>query len=877
MSLTPGTRLGPYEITAPLGAGGMGEVFRATDTRLGREVAVKVLPRHLSTHPEVRARFEREAKTISSLNHPSICTLFDVGREGDTDYLVMELIEGETLARRLEKGALPVAEALRIGGQIADALDRAHRAGVVHRDLKPGNVMLTKSGAKLMDFGLARATGMAGPASGSGVTMAALTRSPTVAQPLTAEGTIIGTFQYMAPEQLEGNEADARSDLWALGCVIYEMATGRRAFDGATQASLISAIMRDVPLPLAELAPMSPPALERLVQACLAKDPADRLQSAHDIRMQLAWLAEGGSPAAAAAPVKSGRKSRETLAWALAAAGLIVAAGLAWRTLGSRGPAPEAIQSLIEAPLDSPITKRGSDVVISPDGRTIAFVTRGGLFVRPLGSESAKHVEGAEAGAWQPFWSPDSRSIAFFSGTGKLMRIPASGGTPALVCNVLNGRGGSWNRDGTILFAPSSDGPLMRVPAAGGEPVAVTTLDSTRHESGHRFPCFLPDGEHFLFTSLPGGPAGWDTFVGSLKSRTVKRLLSARSAAVYAEPGYLLFERDGRVMAQPFDARRLELQGEAIAIARAPEQSDVDAAPVASASPDGRLVILRSEPDDTRLELVDLAGVAQARYDLPPGPWRVSSLAPDGRRAAVFNGPDLWMVDLGRAVPMRFAATASNSFTSAWSPDGNRIAFIAKIQGRDEIHIAGMDGRVEPVPTTDDDFKFLSGWSDDGQYITFSGINGKTNYDIWILPMTGERKPRPYLTGAASERAGRISPDGRWLAYISNETGHDEVYVQSFPVPGHKVRVSPGGGQFPLWVDGGRSLRYINGNSIVTVPVTMGEELTPGPPREVPWNVQGVTGATATADGNRLLVSLATTQRPRDIRLILDWTALLER
>ena len=876
MSITPGTRLGPYEITALLGAGGMGEVFRATDTRLGRDVAVKVLPQHLSSNPEVRARFEREAKTISSLNHPHICTLFDVGREADTDYLVMELVEGETLAQRLEKGALPAAEVLRLGGQIADALDRAHRAGVIHRDLKPGNVMITRSGAKLMDFGLARASGMSGSGASSGLTMASLTQSPTIAQPLTAEGAIVGTFQYMAPEQLEGKEADVRSDLWALGCVLYETATGKRAFEGKSQASLISSIMGSQPTPISQLAPLAPPGLERLVQACLAKDPAERLQSAHDIRMQLAWLAEGGSQAGVPAPVAAKRRSRERLAWMLAAAGLMVAAGLAWWTLRSRGPGPEAIQSIIDAPSESPITSRSADVSLSPDGRMIAFVTQTGLWVRPLGSEAAQLLQGTEK-AWNPFWSPDSRSIAYYNGAGMLMKIPASGGTPTLIVNVSSGRGGSWGRDGTIVFGASSDGPLFRVPAGGAAPVPATTLDSTRHESGHRFPCFLPDGDHFLFVALPGGPAGWDIFVGSLRSPTVKRLLTSQSAAVYAEPGYLLFERGGRVMAQRFDSRRLELQGEATAIAEAPEPSDVDASPVASASRNGRLAILRSEPADTRLEMVDLAGVTKTKYDLPPGPWQVSSISPDQRRAAVFNGPDLWIVDLERSVPMKFATSSSNTPSTVWSPDGSQIAFISKYAGRDEIHIAGMDGRVEPVPTSNDEFKYLIEWSSDGRYITFNGVNGKTAYDIWILPMTGDRRAVPYLRGPAAERGGRISPDGRWLAYFSNETGQEEVYVQSFPEPGHKVRVSPGGGQHTRWINGGRSLRYQNGDAVVIVPVTGSDELKLGTPVEVISKLPGVTGSSGVANTNLRLVSIATNQRPRDIRLIVDWTALLRR
>jgi hypothetical protein len=405
MPLAPGTRLGPYEITAPLGAGGMGEVYRARDTRLDRDVAVKMLPQHLSASSEVRARFEREAKTVSSLNHPHICTLFDLGREGDTDYLVMELVEGEALAQRLEKGALPAAEVLRLGGQITDALDRAHRAGVIHRDLKPGNVMLTKLGANLMDFGLARATGLAGPASGSGVNVAPLSHSPTMAAPLTAEGTILGTFQYMSPEQLEGSEADARSDLWALGCVLYEMATGRRAFEGKSQASLIGSIMGSQPLPLSQLAPLSPPGLERLVEACLAKDPAGRQQSAHDVGMQLAWLAEGGSQAGVPAPVAARRRSRERLAWSLAAAGLFAALVLTWRVVASRSPAPEAIRSLVGLPPDAEISTNQSDIALAPDGRSkslFSWLTDQGR--RVLGSRaSCDHdVDGRRRGRHHP-------------------------------------------------------------------------------------------------------------------------------------------------------------------------------------------------------------------------------------------------------------------------------------------------------------------------------------------------------------------------------------------------------------------------------------------------------------------------------------------
>ncbi len=887
MPLPAGTRLGPYEIVSPLGAGGMGEVYRARDTRLGRDVAVKVLPQHLSASPEVRARFEREARAVSSLNHPHICTLFDVGREGDADFLVMELVEGETLADRLERGALPLPDVLRLGEQIADALDKAHRAGIVHRDLKPGNVMLTKAGAKLMDFGLARAiAGDVAAGGASGMTVAALTQSPTVSRPLTAEGTIVGTFLYMAPEQLEGKDADARTDIWALGCVLYEMATGRRAFEGKSQASLIGAIMNVEPAPISQLAPLTPPALERTVKACLAKDPADRIQSAHDIVLELRWIAEVGSQAGVAAPVAARRRSRERLAWALAILGL-AAAGTSLGILLLRPRDNDLVQVSLFAPEHTRLTAFTSAVAISPDGRNIAFSatdsTGQALWVRPLESDVPKrltHVGGDPTGSCLPFWSPDGREIAYFDlGDRKLKRISVSGGSPVNICDPKWGRGGTWSKDGVIVFAPAPEGSLCRVPAGGGEVEPVTTLDATRGEAGHRFPQFLPDGEHFLFVALPPGPNGWDVFVGSLKSKAVKKIFTAGSAPIYADPGYLVFERQGNLMAQRFDVGRLELEGQAVAIAPASPRTVIDAEPVASASRNGRLIAFRSRAPQTRLQWHDRSGAPGDEIPLPPGRWEPFEFSPDGRQVAVLNGTDIWVVDLERAIPTLFAATTSQEASLTWSPDGHRIAFVSNRTGRAEIYIGEIGGAGEPqlIPTTEAQFKSVYDWSPDGVRLLFGELNASTAWDVWLLPMAGDGKPEPFLTGPKGELEASVSPDGKWLAYVSNESGQPEIYVQSFPKPGRKVRVSTDLGFAPTWCREGRELLYCGLDGWRSVPVAAAEEFRPGMPSALLAMSADADPGIWTNDGERLLRSVDAEETRSEIRVFLNWTNLLER
>ncbi|HEV8337412.1 MAG TPA: protein kinase [Candidatus Polarisedimenticolia bacterium] len=880
MTLLAGTRLGPYEIVGPLGAGGMGEVYRAKDTRLGREVAIKVLPQHLTDSPEVRARFEREARTVSSLNHPHICTLHDVGQEGTTDYLVMELVDGETLAARLERGPLAVPEVLRLGIQIADALDRAHRAGVVHRDLKPANVMLTRSGAKLMDFGLARATGMAGPAGGSGLTRTAMAPSPTMAQPLTSEGSLVGTFQYMSPEQLEGKEADARSDLWGLGCVLYEMATGRKAFAGKSQASLIGSIMNVEPPPIAEIAPLAPPTLERLVRACLTKDPDERIQTAHDVRLQLEWIRDAGSQAGVAAPIAARRRSREPIAWAMAAAGLAAAGMLLYLRL-TAPHREESFQASILPPPDTHFIHYSSVISISPDGRNVVFIAAGEtgnhLWLRPLGSDAARLLpEGNLGGAM--FWSPDNRYFGYATLGGKLRKVAVGGGAPTTICNLKWARGADWGTQGRIIFAPAPEGPLFSVPAAGGEPSPVTALDAARHQTSHRFPSFLPDGEHFIFAALPGGPGGLDLFVASLKSKTVKKVMMADSAAVYAEPGYLIFAREGKILAQPFDSQRLEPSGEAVVIADAPPPSELDAEPVASVSDNGRLVFLRGRVPSTRLEWIDRSGAARGTIPLPAGPWKMFALSPDRRMAALMNGTDLWLVDLLRSIPTRFAPTFSKEANVVWFDDSRRIAFSSNRSGRAEIYLGSADGTGEPemVPTTDAQFKTVWDVSRDGRRLVFGMLGNNTSWDLWTLPLEKGGKPQPYQAGPGQESHARISPDGRWLAYDSDESGRLEVYVQSFPVPERKTRISVDGGDTPGWTMAGKELLYAKEDTVMSVPIGQGAALEPGVPRPLLTLPEGTTGVAATADGERFLVT-AGPDAQRDIRVILNWTTLLKQ
>ncbi len=588
MPLTPGTKLGPYEIHSALGAGGMGEVYRANDTRLNRTVAIKVLPSHLSSNHELKQRFDREARAISSLTHPHICTLYDVGQQDGIDFLVMEFLEGESLAQRLEKGALPPDQTLRYATQIAAALDKAHRAGIVHRDLKPGNIMLTKAGAKLLDFGLAKLLQNDGGKEGTrergnerpGEDDPTLPLSPHLSVspslPLTDPGRVMGTFQYMAPEQLEGKPADHRTDIFALGSVIYEMATGRRAFTGKTQASLITAIMSAEPEPMAKLQPLTPPALERLVKKCLAKDADDRWQSAHDIADELQWIGENGAQtvtnvAMMTQPVTAvAANKRQWLAWGVAAALLLTTLAFAWAYFRRAPAGSRATYTYLPWPEKSSVSGANGSPAISPDGRRIAFVavTEGTnhIFLYSLDAPEPVRLPGTE-GARFPFWSPDNRNLGFFSG-GKLKRIEAAGGTPEILCDAPNGFGGTWSNAGVILFAPAQLGiGLHRVSERGGAPTPVTSLDAARLETQHIHPRFLPDGHHFVFLAWSARPENIGIKLGSLDQPQTSFLLRADTNAEYSTAGYLIFQRGEKILAQRFEAAAQSIRGDPFTLA----------------------------------------------------------------------------------------------------------------------------------------------------------------------------------------------------------------------------------------------------------------------------------------------------------------------
>jgi serine/threonine protein kinase len=787
----------------------MGEVYRARDTRLDRTVAIKILPAQLSADPARKQRFEREAKAISTLNHPNICVLYDVGSQDGIEYLVMECIDGDTLAKRLERGALPTEQVLKIGTEIADGLDKAHRSGVVHRDLKPGNIMLTKTGAKLLDFGLAKPAVSAA----SAITITGTAGS----SPVTEQGMIVGTFQYMSPEQVEGKELDGRSDIFSLGAVLYEMLTGQRAFEGKSQLSVASAILEKEPAPISSMKPMTPQSLDHIVRRCLAKDPDERWQSARDLALELKSLSQTDSATERAAPGSSShpRNSRELLAWTLAGLLALITAFLLFHPRTGEDHSQQTVRSFILPPPKYEFAGFWT-APISPDGRFLAFVAASSdgpiqLWIRPVDSLTAKPLPGTN-GALNPFWSSDSLWIGFFS-NNKLKKISVNGGAPLDICESAYGRGGTWGPDGTILFVPDIGVPVYSVPASGGTPVAATQLDKSLQEVAHRWPVFLPDGKHFVFLSRGSENA---IYAASLGSTERKLILKNDSNVLYALPGYLLFVRNRVLMAQPFDATRLELAGPAIPIAEdVPVYGAIQLA-LFSVSQNGILSVQTQLGKIVQPVWVDRFGKT---LDLLGEPAMFESLrvSPNGEKVAFVvddpqeGSPNIWVYDAQghQKTRLTFGPTATQS--PIWSPDGNRIVFLSNLKGSPHLFtiFATGVGQVEPLLPSDQ-YEIPSSWSPDGSYLAFMRriLSGKGHWNLWILPMSGDKKPYQLLDSNYDQANATFSSDGKWLAFQSNETGGYEIYLVPFPNATSKLAVSTNGGRGPRWSPDGKELYY---------------------------------------------------------------------
>ena len=892
MALTPGTKLGPYEIQSPLGAGGMGEVYRARDIRLDRTVAIKILPAHLSDNAEAKQRFEREARAVSSLNHPNICTLHDVGHQDGIDYLVMEFLEGQTLAERLVKGPLPLDQLLRYGIEICEGLEKAHKTGVVHRDLKPGNVMLTKTGAKLLDFGLAKAVATGNPPS-SGLT--ATLMSPAGGHPLTAQGTVVGTFQYMCPEQVEGKEGDARGDIFALGALLYEMVTGRRAFTGKSQASVVAAILDSDPEPISAIQPMAPPALDRVVKTCLAKDPDERFQNVHDLKLQLTWIAEGGSQAGIPVPVAARRKNRELIAWIAAAVALLASLSLVFIHFREAAPETRIVRSAILPPEKGTFVFLGQTgtPVLSPDGRNVAFIARLAgvtqLWVRALDSFTPRALAGTED-AYQVFWSADNRNLGFFA-PGKLKRVAVAGGPPLTLCDVDQGRGGSWNRNDTIIFG-KYPGEIYRVSASGGTPQQVTHFDPARHDITHRWPYFLPDGNHFFYMASAFGSASEDNviYLGSLDGK-VNRVLFHGSSTLGYGSGYLVYLADRTLIARPFDLATLDFTAEPAPVAEGVQFDPIYSNGVFSVSQNGTLLYRTGGFTSARtIGLFDTSGKSVGSLG-EPAPFFSPRISPDGKRVAYMlidatsGKADIWIHDIGSINRTRLTVDPQRSSTPVWSHDGAKIAYFSTRSGKPVIYVKSADGMgVEqklwepPLAARPND------WTLDSKTLIVQERSSGTGKDRLVLVTAdgnGQTTALIELAGANVAYA-RLSPDGHWIAYESDESGKSEIYVSSFPRVAGRLQISLAGGRYPTWRRDGKELYYLAEDGNLTAAEV---RQINGSPQVVARRTLFQTHATnfndsydPFPDGKKFLVdTVTTTETQTPLSLVLNWPAELKK
>jgi Tol biopolymer transport system component len=877
VSLTPGTRIGPYEVTAKIGAGGMGEVYKATDTNLKRAVAIKVLPTTVAGDTERLARFQREAEVLAALNHPNIAQIHGLEKSDGITALVMELVEGPTLADRIVHGAVPLDEALPIAKQIAEALEAAHEQGIVHRDLKPANVKVRPDGTvKLLDFGLAKPTND---------DAAAFSEAPTVLLE-TRTGVVLGTVAYMSPEQARGRAVDGRTDIWAFGCVLYELLTGRRAFNGGTPSDTLAAVLDREP-DWSVVPAGTPAGIRRLLRRCLEKDPKRRLHHIADARGEIDDIHAEPEPTGL---VKE-RSRYRALGIAAILLGLILGGYLLMNVVWLR-PRDTVRQFVLLPPegqaFGTSVLDRTPSFAISADGERLAFVAtsssgRRQLWLRRMADLTAEPISGTEGASW-PFWSPDGTSIAFFADQ-KLKRVQLGAGAATTVADAVDGAGGTWNRDGVILFAPSARSGLFRVSELGGTPIPVTQLDRSL-DRGHVRPQFLPDGRHFLYLVRATAPRG-GIHVGSIDSPETKQLLTTRERALYAPPGHLLFLQDGLLMAQSFDAQTLRLSGDAVTVAQSVAFSSVDGRVAYDVSETGALVYRSSGILATTQPIwVDRSGKTVATVG-PPGDYQAASLSPDRSKLAVelhdlrTATGDIWILDLLRGPMTRSTFDGAHNNRAIWSPDGSGLVFAGRADIANLVYkTSESSGSGEPLlpPGTE---REPTDWSADGRSILFHEVGEKTGRDLWVLQMP-DRKPVPFLQSQFNEQTARFSPNGRWVAYVSNETGRDEVYVRSFPEATGRRQISVNGGQAPRWAGDGKELFFIEkDNSVVAVAVSSSERFEAGVPQRL-FTTDMRNGAEGwfSVDGQRFLI-IPTPPGPvpaaPPLTVVLDWTSLLKR
>jgi serine/threonine protein kinase/Tol biopolymer transport system component len=872
-SIAAGRRLGPYEVVSRIGAGGMGEVFRAVDTRLDRTVAIKILPAAFADNAQLRIRFEREAKAISQISHPHICALHDVGQADGVEYLVLEFLEGETLSDRIARGPLPIADVLRFGSQIASALACAHRAGIVHRDLKPGNVMITRAGAKLLDFGLARSA----PAFAASTPVDA-----TQHKPLTEEGTILGTFQYMSPEQLAGEEVDARSDIFALGAVLYEMLTGTRAFEGTSRTSIIAAVLGGPPRAASSLRPLTPPALEHVIAKCLGREREGRWESAADIASELEWI--GSSASGDSTTVGMKRPVRPTVlltTLAIAAAVLIAAIVSGVYVTRRLQLAEQPVRS--ELVTDDPLTPAlFGAVALSPDGSQLLMLVgptgKPSIAIRNLATDETKKLAGTE-GANFPFWAPDSQRVAFFAG-GKLKTIGAGGGSVQAICDAKQGRGGSWSPGGVIAFVPDIASSIHKVSESGGSPVAVTHPASGQ---SHRQPVFLPDGTRFLFVARTGDQDV--LFAGSLDGKLQKRVVDNASNAAFAR-GRLFFVRDGNLLSQPFDPAKLEVSGTLTPVADHVEYFKVRSLGNFSVT-ETKMVYVGEASGSSEIVAHDRNGRV-SEIPAGAGAYRILDVSPDDRTVAVavsehFEQGDVWLVQLQSGTKSRLTFIDGGALSGAFSPDGTRFAMSSGFFGQQiAIHVRSLVSNDAQKILDTRGACVVTGWSPDGRYLIVDTQDAKTGFDVSKIDVAA-RTMTPVVHSPASEVAPALSPDGKWLAYVSTESGSPEVYLTAFPSGAGKWQATQDGGNAPRWSRDGRQLFYTKDDRLMAVDFHDGALPQFGVATALPVSIAsdrifvGSYASYAVTSDGRFITAQPVGHRQQTIHLVTNWNGIVGR